>query len=202
MRCFCPPERFTPRSPISVWSPAGRRSRSARSAHASTTLSYLAWSKTAPKRMLSRTLAFWIHACCGTYPTVVGARIAPERVRASPRSAARSVDFPHPTGPTTAVSVPLGNAMLTSLRIGIEEFHPRDAPSIATPSGEPGGRGVMCDVSSSGRDMKSLSRFSATRPEMTAEMRRGKTKSGKDMMLMIARAGSTTFMERVLPMAV
>mmetsp|Transcript_58832 Transcript_58832/g.187800 ORF Transcript_58832/g.187800 Transcript_58832/m.187800 type:complete len:141 (+) Transcript_58832:2071-2493(+) len=27
-RCFCPPERVTPRSPISVWSPKGSRSRS------------------------------------------------------------------------------------------------------------------------------------------------------------------------------
>jgi hypothetical protein len=36
---------------------------------------------------------------------------------------------------------------------------------------------------------------------MTAEMRSGKTKRGKDMRLMIASAGSTVCMSRVFPSA-
>ena len=49
--------------------------------------------------------------------------------------------------------------------------------------------------------MNSLRRAIATRPEMTAEMRSGNTKSGKDMMLMMANAGSTTCISSRLPIA-
>mmetsp|Transcript_35727 Transcript_35727/g.81978 ORF Transcript_35727/g.81978 Transcript_35727/m.81978 type:complete len:87 (-) Transcript_35727:1638-1898(-) len=41
-RCFWPPERFTPFSPISVSSPLGRVCKSGSSAHALITASYLA----------------------------------------------------------------------------------------------------------------------------------------------------------------
>mmetsp|Transcript_64768 Transcript_64768/g.163033 ORF Transcript_64768/g.163033 Transcript_64768/m.163033 type:complete len:89 (+) Transcript_64768:2474-2740(+) len=39
-RCFCPPDRFTPFSPISVASPLGRASMSGSNWHAFTTLLY------------------------------------------------------------------------------------------------------------------------------------------------------------------
>lgn len=50
-------------SPISVRSPPGSSCRSGRRAQASMTCWYRASSKGDPKRMLSFSVAFWIHAC-------------------------------------------------------------------------------------------------------------------------------------------
>mmetsp|Transcript_12347 Transcript_12347/g.22061 ORF Transcript_12347/g.22061 Transcript_12347/m.22061 type:complete len:97 (+) Transcript_12347:2305-2595(+) len=61
-RCFCPPLRLIPRSPISVWSPEGSWSRSGSRAQASSTARYQSGSCGAPKSTLSRSVAFWIHA--------------------------------------------------------------------------------------------------------------------------------------------
>jgi hypothetical protein len=44
-----------------------------------------------------------------------------------------------------------------------------------------------------------LSLAIATRPDITADMRRGNTKRGNDIMLMIASAGSTMCMSSLLP---
>mmetsp|Transcript_19610 Transcript_19610/g.28309 ORF Transcript_19610/g.28309 Transcript_19610/m.28309 type:complete len:97 (-) Transcript_19610:2274-2564(-) len=61
-RCFWPPERLIPLSPISVMSPAGRMWRSGRRAQASSTTLYHSWSYGLPNRMLSRRVALRIQA--------------------------------------------------------------------------------------------------------------------------------------------
>mmetsp|Transcript_64218 Transcript_64218/g.129084 ORF Transcript_64218/g.129084 Transcript_64218/m.129084 type:complete len:99 (-) Transcript_64218:89-385(-) len=57
-RCFCPPDRLMPFSPISVWSPSGSCCKSDVSAHASITEAYLSWLNGFPKRTLSLSVAF------------------------------------------------------------------------------------------------------------------------------------------------
>mmetsp|Transcript_16338 Transcript_16338/g.37309 ORF Transcript_16338/g.37309 Transcript_16338/m.37309 type:complete len:232 (-) Transcript_16338:249-944(-) len=100
-----------------------------------------------------------------------------------------------------AVRLPRGILMLTSWRIGRLAFQPMvaDWSWKGTRSSEEVKR--MWDVSRSSRLMNSLILLRATLPEMMEEMRRGKTKSGKDMMLMMLRAGSTTCMVRGCPSA-
>lgn len=56
-------------SPISVISPPGSTSRSGVKAQASRTQRYFGSLQSFPNRMLSRSVAFWIQACCGTYAT-------------------------------------------------------------------------------------------------------------------------------------
>ena len=54
-------------SPISVASPAGRISRSLVKAHESMMVLYWSGSNSRPNRILSRSVAFCIHACWATY---------------------------------------------------------------------------------------------------------------------------------------
>mmetsp|Transcript_61307 Transcript_61307/g.179801 ORF Transcript_61307/g.179801 Transcript_61307/m.179801 type:complete len:80 (-) Transcript_61307:1717-1956(-) len=64
-RCFWPPERLMPRSPIMVWSPCGSTCMSARRAQASSTASYRFSSQVwVPPVMLSRSEAFRTQATC------------------------------------------------------------------------------------------------------------------------------------------
>mmetsp|Transcript_17649 Transcript_17649/g.28219 ORF Transcript_17649/g.28219 Transcript_17649/m.28219 type:complete len:136 (-) Transcript_17649:269-676(-) len=65
-RCFCPPDKLMPRSPISVLSPAGRASRSGPRQLTSTALSYRSFSNTAPTNMFSLRVALMTQGCCGT----------------------------------------------------------------------------------------------------------------------------------------
>mmetsp|Transcript_9065 Transcript_9065/g.19542 ORF Transcript_9065/g.19542 Transcript_9065/m.19542 type:complete len:140 (+) Transcript_9065:2116-2535(+) len=65
--CFWPPERVTPRSPISVRSCAAPScSISALRQQASSTFSYLSCSKGRPNKMFSRSVVLMMNADCGT----------------------------------------------------------------------------------------------------------------------------------------
>mmetsp|Transcript_12052 Transcript_12052/g.29439 ORF Transcript_12052/g.29439 Transcript_12052/m.29439 type:complete len:282 (-) Transcript_12052:289-1134(-) len=102
-RCFCPPDSVTPRSPISVMSPAARRSMSVRRQHASRTLPYRTGSYAFPNSMLSRRVAFSMNATWLAYATSPPTSIVVRGEMAiSPMMAFIIVLFPPPTGPTTA----------------------------------------------------------------------------------------------------
>mmetsp|Transcript_61355 Transcript_61355/g.146112 ORF Transcript_61355/g.146112 Transcript_61355/m.146112 type:complete len:102 (-) Transcript_61355:337-642(-) len=64
-RCFWPPERFSPRSPIQVWSPFGSIARSSSIAHAATTSANHSGSKGRPRSTFSRSVPGKIHGACG-----------------------------------------------------------------------------------------------------------------------------------------
>mmetsp|Transcript_6904 Transcript_6904/g.13116 ORF Transcript_6904/g.13116 Transcript_6904/m.13116 type:complete len:120 (-) Transcript_6904:610-969(-) len=68
-RCFCPPLRLMPFSPISVLSLSGRIFKSCSSPLAATTWAYFFSSKAAPNRMLLRSVALNMAACWATYAT-------------------------------------------------------------------------------------------------------------------------------------
>mmetsp|Transcript_18893 Transcript_18893/g.40883 ORF Transcript_18893/g.40883 Transcript_18893/m.40883 type:complete len:163 (+) Transcript_18893:2171-2659(+) len=61
-RCFCPPERVTPRSPISVWSPDDSCSMSVRKQQASNTWLYRSASNSFPNNILLRSVALRMNA--------------------------------------------------------------------------------------------------------------------------------------------
>lgn len=68
-RCFCPPLRFTPLSPMIVWSPNENISISFTSEHLVITYWYFSSSIKFPNSILSRIVPVWIHAVCETYAT-------------------------------------------------------------------------------------------------------------------------------------
>mmetsp|Transcript_7849 Transcript_7849/g.13855 ORF Transcript_7849/g.13855 Transcript_7849/m.13855 type:complete len:280 (-) Transcript_7849:1235-2074(-) len=106
IRDFWPPETFTPRSPISVRSDAGRMARSETRAQASSTALYRAASKGASNKIFSRTVRFmmngsWVHNA--RFPRQV---IFPDRASMSPISDDIKDDLPEAMLPTTATSSP------------------------------------------------------------------------------------------------
>mmetsp|Transcript_10700 Transcript_10700/g.41819 ORF Transcript_10700/g.41819 Transcript_10700/m.41819 type:complete len:251 (+) Transcript_10700:3012-3764(+) len=105
-RCFCPPERVTPRSPIMVMSRAGRISRSASSWETRRHFRYFSSSYGWPKRMLSLTVELRIQACWATYATRPLTFMSPVVCGTKLLSAESSVDLPQPTLPMTMVSEP------------------------------------------------------------------------------------------------
>eukprot|EP00964_Phaeocystis_antarctica_P078470 scaffold48809_cov75-Phaeocystis_antarctica.AAC.2 len=107
-RCFCPPDRVTPRSPMIVWSACGNAARSCRRLHASRTVKKRAASQGRPKTTLSRSDMFCTHGTCAqkAIPSA-GSRGTPwQWVRASPSRPASSEDFPEATPPATSSSSP------------------------------------------------------------------------------------------------
>mmetsp|Transcript_62188 Transcript_62188/g.85478 ORF Transcript_62188/g.85478 Transcript_62188/m.85478 type:complete len:174 (-) Transcript_62188:355-876(-) len=131
-RCFCPPDRLMPFSPISVWSPAGRILRSSSRAQASRIASYLASSKGEPKRMLSLTVAFWIQATCAVYAMVPRVASVPDLGSTSPIIADSNPDFPEPVAPTTHVRDPSVTSRLSPLSITWPLSHSRCALRMST----------------------------------------------------------------------
>ncbi len=80
IRCFWPPLKLIPRSPISVWSPKVHNSKSFFKAQAWITVSYHTRFIGAPNRILSSTLPLWIHADCATYAVVPLNRTCTQRL--------------------------------------------------------------------------------------------------------------------------
>mmetsp|Transcript_17840 Transcript_17840/g.55378 ORF Transcript_17840/g.55378 Transcript_17840/m.55378 type:complete len:500 (+) Transcript_17840:535-2034(+) len=133
-RCFCPPDRLMPRSPMAVKSDAESCLRSSISCDAMTVSMYHSSSKVWPKVMFSRTVAFWIHASCGT--KAMGPLCTtrdPSVTSASPTIAETSVDLPEAVGPMTMVSLPFGMLRDTSSRMRgrAGTSLTSDAPSLA-----------------------------------------------------------------------
>ena len=127
VRCFCPPLRVMPFSPISVSSPWGRSSTSAPMHAQSNARSYRSRSIERPNRTFSFRLRDCTHATCATYATVPRTRGAPSKVGKpsgpahwciSPSNAEMRADLPLPTGPTTTVREPRRRLRLTSRRNG------------------------------------------------------------------------------------
>lgn len=116
IRCFCPPLSLTPLLPTTVESPAGSWRRSKSSAHARQTVAYQAVSNFDSATMLSRMLPLIIHAVWSQKAILdEDTSTLPRALVVSPRSPLRSVDFPHPTGPTRIANcTPLWSAMFTS----------------------------------------------------------------------------------------
>eukprot|EP00760_Papus_ankaliazontas_P013948 PhM_4_TR15927/c0_g1_i1/m.43480 len=114
-RCFWPPERLIPRSPISVWSEAVSWCKSAISCESLMTSMYFFSSKGMPIKMLSRSVAFMIQASCATRAVrPLMTTSLPSLTMASPDMSEISVDLPLPVGPMTMVSFPRGILMLMS----------------------------------------------------------------------------------------
>mmetsp|Transcript_93416 Transcript_93416/g.250205 ORF Transcript_93416/g.250205 Transcript_93416/m.250205 type:complete len:222 (-) Transcript_93416:1444-2109(-) len=105
-RAFCPPDRVTPFSPISVPSPPGSCSKSAVRAHPLITSAYKVSSKRLPNKMFSRTVAFKIHGDCAHKAMRPLRVMNPSTGARSPTMAWMSPDLPLPTGPMIAVRHP------------------------------------------------------------------------------------------------
>mmetsp|Transcript_66312 Transcript_66312/g.158217 ORF Transcript_66312/g.158217 Transcript_66312/m.158217 type:complete len:216 (-) Transcript_66312:882-1529(-) len=182
-RCFCPPERLMPRSPMAVWSPSGNTSRSERRAQASRTASYRSsWSIAAELVILSRNVALRIQAFCAQYPTVPVRHTLPSSgaMGSSPNMAYNNPDFPAPVFPRITISSPVFTEMSTSSsrtvlsgQANLEDFSSRAVPALAAP-----GRGAT-----SGERRKASMRSLATAASMKKRAIIGMAPRGKERML-------------------
>mmetsp|Transcript_43922 Transcript_43922/g.110223 ORF Transcript_43922/g.110223 Transcript_43922/m.110223 type:complete len:331 (+) Transcript_43922:1971-2963(+) len=152
-RCFWPPDRLMPFSPISVSSPAASALRSCVSPHADRVAWYSSGSSGRPARTLSRRILFWIHGSWLVYATVPCTDTSPLVLMDSPRMDCSSVLLPLPTSPTTTTSSPAFTVKSASFRAGLSASsdHVKLALETCT-AGMPGsahGRLSGCCVSSS-----------------------------------------------------